>query len=235
MPLVLHFFSTLVIEGDIPRTMKWMPGCTQCTSSFARLGSLLGYTFRGEPAVGCPMHTVEKTNKNVLRDMYGADGGIGKKEGLLPLFDQLVAILWSTLAPSGGNNDNTVAPLGNLLCLAKEISETDEEEEVEENLEVDVMDYIFNEMHESMVSRVTIPYAPYIMLLIQDTLRNHNFDKYTMQPHTYKKVYEKKKSMVTKPSHAAALAEGSFMGDAHHGATSQSTVPSFAPQVKKLN
>jgi hypothetical protein len=33
------------------------------------------------------------------------------------------------------------------------------------------MDYIFNEMHDAMVSRRTPPYAPYIMLLIKDKLR----------------------------------------------------------------
>ena len=206
--LILQFFSTLVIEGDIPRTMKWMSGHTQHTSSFARLGSPLGYTFHGEPDLGRRMHTVEKPNKNVMRDMYGADGVIGKKEGLLPLYDQLVTILQSTLAPSGGNNDNIVAPLGSLLCLVKYIVENEEENM---NLELDMMDYIFNEMHESMASRLTIPYAPYIILLIQDSLRNHNFKTYTMQPHTYKKVYDKKKSMVTKPSRVAAPARGSFM------------------------
>ena len=97
------------------------------------------------------------------------------------------------------------------------------------------MDYIFNEMHDSMVSRLTIPYAPFIMILIQDTLRGHDFSKYNMQKHTYKKVYNKKKIVVTQPSHASAPASGSFMGDARSGAPRACTVPSFAPQVKKVN
>ena len=62
VPLVLQFFSTLVIEGDVRRTMKWMSGRTQCTSSFQRFGSLLGYTFCGEPPAGRRMHTMEKPN-----------------------------------------------------------------------------------------------------------------------------------------------------------------------------
>ena len=137
---------------------------------------------------------------------------------MLPLYDQLFTILLSTLSPSGGNNDNIVAPFGNLLCLAKEIAKRDEEEEVEEKFEVDVMDYISHEMHDSMVSHLTIPYAPFIMLLIQNTLTDHDFSKYHMQTHTYKKVYKKKKFVVTKPSHTAAPARGSFMGDARRGA-----------------
>ena len=59
--------------------------------------------------------------------MYGTNDIVGKKEGLLPLYDQLVIILRSTLAPSGGNNDNIVAPLTNLLCLAQEIAGRNEE------------------------------------------------------------------------------------------------------------
>ena len=72
----------------------------------------------------------------------------------------------SRTAPSGGNNDNIVAPLTNLLCLAQEIAGRNEEDDVQENYQVDVMDYIFNEMQDSMVSCLTIPYAPFIMILI---------------------------------------------------------------------
>ena len=154
---------------------------------------------------------------------------------MLPLYNQLVIILRSTLAPSGGNNDNIVAPLTNLLCLAQEIAGRNEEEDVQENYQVDVMDYIFNEMHGSMVNHLTVPYAPFIMILIQNTLRGHDFSKYSMQKHPFKKVYNKKKTVITQPSHASAPASGSFMGDARRSAPMPSTVPSFAPQVKKLN
>ena len=43
VPMILKFFSTLVIESDHKKTMKWMTGRTQCTSSFAQLSTLLGY------------------------------------------------------------------------------------------------------------------------------------------------------------------------------------------------
>ena len=84
------------------------------------------------------------------------------------------------LHQSGGNNENIVAPLANLLCLAQEISGRNEEEDVQANFQVDVMDYIFNELQDSIVSRLTIPYAPFIMLLIKDTLRGHDFSNYSM-------------------------------------------------------
>ena len=58
---------------------------------------------------------------------------------------------------------------------------------------------------------------------------------YSMQKHSFKKVYDKKKTVVTQPAHASAPASGSFMGDARRSTRMSSTVPSFAPQVKKLN
>ena len=165
-----------------------------------------------------------------MKDMYGAGAIIGGKRGLLPLYDQLAIIFRSTIAPSGGNNDNIVAPLANLLCLAKKIVEN---ENPEEDFTVDVMHFIFRELYDSLVSGYTIPYAPYIMMLIKDTLKNHNFSRYDMEPHPYKKVYQKRKEVI--PSSAvAAPARGSFMGDARRGATGLSLVPSFAPP-KKLN
>ena len=52
VPLLLQFFSTLVIESDIPRTMKWMSGRTFCTSSFRKFAFLLGYPYGHDTAVG---------------------------------------------------------------------------------------------------------------------------------------------------------------------------------------
>ena len=240
IPLVLQFFSTLVIEGDHKKTMKWMSSTTQCTSSFDRFADLLGYTFSSYPPIGHRMHNVDRPNKNVMKDMYGKDGIIGKKEGLLPLYDKLVIILRSIIAPSGGNNDNVVAPVGNLLCLAKQIIEN---EDPTADFKVDVMDFIYHEMFDSMVNKLTIPYAPYIMLLIKDTMRNHDFSKYTMQPHSYKRVYQKRKEVIhvaaaptarAARTARAAPASGSFMGDARRGATrpAPAPVPSFAPPQK---
>ena len=98
---------------------------------------------------------------------------------------------------------------------------------------MDVMHFIFRELYDSLVSGYTIPYAPYIMMLIKDTLKNHNFNRYDLEPHTYKKVYQKRKEVI--PSSAAATpARGSFMGDARRGATRPSPVPSF-DTPKKLN
>ncbi|KAK1692797.1 hypothetical protein QYE76_009494 [Lolium multiflorum] len=40
----------------------------------------------------------------------------------------------------------------------------------ERDFSLDVMDYIFHEIHDAMVSRTTMPYAPYIQLLINNSV-----------------------------------------------------------------
>ena len=87
VPLLLQFFSTLVIESDIPRTMKWMSGRTFCTSSFRKFADLLGYPYGHDAAVGHRMHQVDPLNKNLMKDLYGAGAVVGKNKGLLPMYD----------------------------------------------------------------------------------------------------------------------------------------------------
>ena len=91
-----------------------------------------------------------------------------------------------------------------------------------------------------MIGGYTIPYAPYIMLLIKKTLKNHDFSQEIVESHYYKKIYDKK---VKPPPYPAS---GSFMRDARtsgarpsgartSGAHRQAATPSIAPKIKKLN
>jgi hypothetical protein len=63
-----------------------------------------------------------------------------------------------------------------------------------QNFTVDVMDYIFHEMFDAMVSRNTLPYAPYIQLLINDTVVAEDLSQYPYVDHKFKKAYVKRKS-----------------------------------------
>ncbi|KAK1646610.1 hypothetical protein QYE76_064415 [Lolium multiflorum] len=74
---------------------------------------------------------------------------------------------------------------------------------------LDVMDYIFHEIHDAMVSRMTMPYAPYIQLLINSTAMAEDLSQFPTESHTFKKAYVKKK-----PAAPAVPVSGSFMGDA---------------------
>ena len=91
-----------------------------------------------------------------MADMYGTRGTIGKVEGLLPFYGQLVCLFRSFIALSGGNNDALTSPLVNLLVLAKQCAEDEDEYKA---YPVDVGDFIFNELYNAMVGGHTIPYA----------------------------------------------------------------------------
>jgi hypothetical protein len=50
-------------------------------------------------------------------------------------------------------------------------------EDPNEDFKLDVMHYIFNEMHDTMISKRTPPYAPYIMPLITEKVKDMDFSK----------------------------------------------------------
>ena len=47
--LVLQFMSTLLIDTDVAKTMKWMSGTQYCESTFKRFARILGYRYQGHP------------------------------------------------------------------------------------------------------------------------------------------------------------------------------------------
>ena len=63
-------------------------------------------------------------------------------------------------------------------------------------------------MYEAMVSRTSIPYAPYIMRLIKMTLKNDDFSD-NLQIHKMKRPYVKNVEDNPRPA-----TRGSFMADA---------------------
>ncbi|KAK1612793.1 hypothetical protein QYE76_036466 [Lolium multiflorum] len=96
-----------------------------------------------------------------------------------------------------------VLPRGFFLSICA----CDGDEELDFTL--DIMDYIFNEIHDAMVSRTTMPYAPYIQLLINNTAAlTEDLGRFPTESQTVKKAYKKK------PVPRAAPASGSFMEDA---------------------
>jgi hypothetical protein len=78
-----------------------------------------------------------------------------------------VRIFRENIAPSGGNNDAIHTSLVDLLYLAHECAIF---EDPAEDFTLDVMDFIFHDILDTMIHRNTVPYAPYIMLLIKHSL-----------------------------------------------------------------
>jgi hypothetical protein len=187
VPLIQQFYSTLAFKKDEARTMMWITDTTPCEANFHMFAELLGYPFRA----GIRLHGPTPPDKDSLGDLYFVHGKVGTITGLLPLYDQLLRFFRNNIAPSGGNRDAIRGALVSLLALAGECAEDEEEKDYV----VDVMDYIFHEIHDAMVSRTTMPYAPYIQLLIDSTVATtEDLSGYPREEHKVKKTYQKRKS-----------------------------------------
>ncbi|KAK1699232.1 hypothetical protein QYE76_015929 [Lolium multiflorum] len=222
--LVKQFFATLAIKKDEDRTMEWMSGSTHCSATLHRFAAILGVPAEG----GRRLHGPQKADKNALFDLYTSAGKVGETKGLLTIYGQLLRFFRSTIAPSGGNNDAIRGTLVDLMYLSFRCARDENEER---NYTIDVMDFIFHEIHDAMVSRTTIPYAPYIQLLINNTagVRGEDLSGYPLMNHTVKKAYK------LKPVSSAVPPPESFMGDARSSGFAPARHPDLPAMKKQVN
>jgi hypothetical protein len=149
---------------------------------------VLGYPFDGPTnLVGHRIHSPLPVDKEQLSALYGPKGTVGEVAGLLPLYDLLVRIFRENIAPSGGNNDAICGSLVDLLIFAHECAESTDPNT---DFSLDMMDFIFNEIFDAMVSKGSLPYAPFIMRLIQDKFKEHDFSARCVA-HKVKRLYVK--------------------------------------------
>ncbi|KAK1647580.1 hypothetical protein QYE76_065385 [Lolium multiflorum] len=222
--LVKQFFATLAIQKDEDRTMEWMTGSTHCSATLRRFAAILGVPAEG----GRCLHGPQKEDKNVLFDLYTSAGKVGSSKGLLPIYSQLLRFFRATISPSGGNNDALRGALVDLMHLSFRCAR---DTNGERDYTIDVMDFIFNEIHDAMVSRTTIPYAPYIQLLINNSVAmdGEDLSGYSLVKHSVKKAYK------LKPVSSAAPAPDSFMGDARSSGFAPARRPDLPAMKKQVN
>ncbi|KAK1604547.1 hypothetical protein QYE76_028220 [Lolium multiflorum] len=98
----------------------------------------------------------------------------------------------------------------------------------ERDYTLDIMDFIFHEIHDAMVSRTTIPYAPYIQLLINNSVAKvgEDISGYPLVKHHVKKPYK------LKPVSSAVPAPDTFMRDARSSGFAPARHPDV-PAMKK--
>ncbi|KAK1619838.1 hypothetical protein QYE76_025355 [Lolium multiflorum] len=225
--LVKQFFATLAIRKDEEHTMEWMTGSTHCSATLRQFAGVLGVPVDG----GRRLHGPQQTDKNALVHLYTSAGKIGQAKGLLPIYSQLLRFFRATICPSGGNNDALRGTLVDLMHLSYK-SARDENEEHDYTL--DIMDFIFHEIHDAMVSRTTIPYAPYIQLLINNCVAKvgEDISGYPLVKHHVKKPYK------LKPVSSAVPAPDTFMRDARSSGFAPARhpdVPAMRKQVSRLS
>jgi hypothetical protein len=102
------------------------------------------------------------------------------------------------ISPSGGNRDAIRAALVELMFLSHRCFVSTNPNE---DFKMDVMHYIFNEMHNAMLSKRTPPYAPYIMLLIREKVKDMDFSKGNSE-------HKLKRMNVIKPMEEKTAAKG---------------------------
>ncbi|KAK1647541.1 hypothetical protein QYE76_065346 [Lolium multiflorum] len=225
--LVKQFFATLAIRKDEEHTMEWMTGSTHCSATLRQFAGFLGVPVDG----GRRLHGPQQTDKNALVHLYTSAGKIGQAKGLLPIYSQLLRFFRATICPSGGNNDALRGALVDLMHLSYKCARDVNEER---DYTLDVMDFIFHEIHDAMVSRTTIPYAPYIQLLINNSVAvcDEDLSGYPLVKHNVKKAYK------LKPVSSAVPAPDTFMGDARSSGFAPARhpdVPAMRKQVSRLS
>ncbi|KAK1615369.1 hypothetical protein QYE76_020886 [Lolium multiflorum] len=225
--LVKQFFATLAIRKDEEHTMEWMTGSTHCSATLRQFAGYLGVPVDG----GRRLHGPQQTDKNALMHLYTSAGKIGQAKGLLPIYSQLLRFFRATICPSGGNNDALRGTLVDLMHLSYKCARDVNEER---DYTLDVMDFIFHEIHDAMVSRTTIPYAPYIQLLINNSVAKvgEDISGYPLVKHHVKKPYK------LKPVSSAVPAPDTFMRDARSSGFAPARhpdVPAMRKQVSRLS
>jgi hypothetical protein len=229
--LIMQFYAILVIMPNAQKRMKWMSGEHYCQSDFSAFATLLGYAYDGDNPMGRRVHSPgTKPNKDKMYDLYDSTGVVGFINGLHPLYDQLVHIFRENITRSGGSNDAIRTSLVDLLFLAHQCATS---EDPAEDFTLDVMDFIFHEIKDAIIQQNTLPYAPFIMLLIKNTLPDYDLsDDYV--DHTVKKQYVKKKKSFAPSTTYPSI----FMADARSSASSRAqraAATVMSREVKKLS
>ena len=223
---VQQFLSTLAFKNDEAITMQWLTGEEQCEANFYDFSEVLGYDFDGNTPVGSRVHGLDHPDKTVLDDMFDFGQPTNLTAGLLPLYSQLVNMFRMNIAPSGGNNDAIRASLINLLYFSYEVAN---DPNPGQHNRLDVMDYIYREMFDAMVSKHSIPYAPYIWMLIKRTAKTLQFRQRDLVEHRVKKPY------VSKAKPTPPVVQDSFMGDARGRTSAKIHKPTLKKEVKQLS
>ncbi|KAK1653789.1 hypothetical protein QYE76_071594 [Lolium multiflorum] len=218
--LVKQFFATLAIKKDEDRTMEWMTGSTHCSTNLRRFAAILGVPARRslsswtqKPIRMCCLISIPQLEKLVL--LRGCFPSIVSYSGSFgpPSLQVVVTMMLS----------------GALVSLMHLSFRCARDTNGDCDYTIDVMDFIFNEIHDAMVTRNTIPYAPYIQLLINNSVAmDEDLSGYALVKHSVKKAYK------LKPV-SSAPAPDSFMGDARSSGFAPARRPDLPAMKKQVN
>ena len=163
--LVAQFFATVKMseseEGEL--TLQWMTHDKLLSATWEEFGECLGYPVLPANAPG--YFRVHGLSRPMAKDrMVDAELYIpgwesaGSSYKLRPTYDILLRIYRSVLNPKVGNFDQVHGYLVNMMVLSATKKGAGQR--------LDVMDFLWIELHFAVVMRKTPPYAPYLMALM---------------------------------------------------------------------
>jgi hypothetical protein len=114
----------------------------------------------------------------------------------------LLCLFRENISPSAGNLDAIHGGLVNLLAYSHEVYMGGEEGEVEP---IDVMDFIYKEMYDVVITKKkTLVYAPYVMLLLKAQQIAHPLLTTNPSPHKFVKPQRKASSVIVEENFASS-------------------------------
>ena len=206
--LVAQFYATVkLIEGeDGARSLTWMTHDQVLSAPWSDFAAGLGYTDlpKGTPGF-FRVHIHDRPMlKDVMvdADLYIAGRALaGSAYHLKPVYDIMLRIYRSVLNPKVGNFDQVHGYLVNMMVLTAQ--------KRGKGLQLDVMDYLWYELHYAIIGRKTPPFAPYIMKLLCKKWEDGDHGDLMQQvgriiEHPVKDLIRKKHSLPRYGSDAAA-------------------------------
>jgi hypothetical protein len=165
--------------------MTWMTEGRMLHGTWGQFAECLGYPVLTDNTEGYfrAHHTPKPLDKALLADLY-LEGEVvyGSQKFLRPFYDIILHIYREVINPKVGSVDQIYGYLGNLLYLTHQHRGT--------GLQLDVMDYLWEEFWSCIMSRKSPVFAPYFMCFICSRWDNAGYgnllDDVNYFPHKHK-------------------------------------------------
>ncbi|KAK1669965.1 hypothetical protein QYE76_058124 [Lolium multiflorum] len=165
-----QFFATVYVDNDDAKTMTWMTEGRMLHGTWDQFAACLGYPVLtgNEDGYFRAHNTPKPIEKALLADLY-LEGEVtyGSQKFLRPMYDILLRIYREVLNPKVGCVDQIYGYLGNLLYLSHQHRDSD--------LQLDVMEFLWNEFWACIIARKAPVFAPYFMFFICTRWANAEF------------------------------------------------------------
>ncbi|KAK1693320.1 hypothetical protein QYE76_010017 [Lolium multiflorum] len=169
-----QFFATVYVDNDDAKTMTWMTEGRMLHGTWDQFAACLGYPvlIGNEDDYFRAHNTPKPIEKTLLADLY-LEGEVvyGSQKFLRPVYDILLRIYREVLNPKVGCVDQIYGYLGNLLYPSHQHRGS--------GLQLDVMDFLWNEFWACIMTRKAPVFAPYFMFFICSRWDNAGYGKLT--------------------------------------------------------